>query len=77
MSTDPEITGKWQDLRKALTARLRPYVPAVSLDELALAIVVEDIARPGWRPPLAAQPDIIEDARAAGARRALAEGSAS
>ncbi|WP_204061423.1 hypothetical protein [Microbispora corallina] len=62
-TTKPEVGPAWRDLRKAIAAELRPYVQAHLLDDLAIRIVANHVAAPGWRPPLRPDPDVIVDAR--------------
>ncbi len=62
-SDDPDIRQAWADLRTGLTKTLRPYVSAVSLDDLVVRIVAELIAGPGWKPPLRPPPDWMRQAR--------------
>lgn len=69
--TDPDITAEYVKLRDQLAARLRPYVQAHKIDEIAIAFVAEDITAAGWRPPLHKPIDIIATARAETARQAL------
>lgn len=71
MSTDPDLQAPWRQLHQAIAAELRPYVQDHLLEELATRIVADHVAAAGWRPPLAPMPDVVAQARAAGARTAL------
>ncbi|MFC6081024.1 hypothetical protein [Sphaerisporangium aureirubrum] len=72
MSSDPDITQAFRDLREGLRRDLQPYVAEVSLNDLVLRIIADRISKPGWRPPLRRDPDVIADRRAANARQVLA-----
>lgn len=61
----------WHELRDGITAKLRPYVQAHLLDKLAIEIVAELIAEPGWRPPLHPAPEVIRTDRRTRYTRAL------
>ncbi|MFI7628426.1 hypothetical protein [Microbispora rosea] len=56
---DPEVGPSWRELRAAIAAKLRPWVIAHKVDELAVEIVAELVAAPGWRPPLEPAPEVL------------------
>mgnify|MGYP006976777945 CR=1 FL=1 len=69
--TDTEFALEWRALYDGIRRTLAPYVQDALLDELAARIVADQIAAPGWRPPIRPAPDVIAEARAARTRQAL------
>lgn len=70
-SRAPAIGQAYRDLHAGIAAKLRPYVQAHLVDEIATQIVADLVAAPGWRPPLRVDPDVIVDARRANTTRNL------
>jgi hypothetical protein len=69
MATDPDIQQAWDNAEHSLANRLRPWVTAHKVDELAREFM-DELEVAGWRPPLRRPHDLIAQARA---RRQAAE----
>lgn len=68
---EPQVGPAWHELRTGIATKLRPYVQEHLIGQLAVEIVAELIAEPGWRPPLQPAPEVIRADRRARYTRAL------